>query len=33
MYMASLGYLEVKKKKEKENYVKIIDSITLISYS
>lgn len=33
MYMASLGYLEVKKKKKKENYVKSIDSITLISYS
>lgn len=31
MYMASLGYLEVKKKKE--NYVKSIDSITLIFYS
>lgn len=32
MYMASLGYLEVKKKK-KENYVKSVDSITLIFYS
>lgn len=32
MYMASLGDLEVEKTK-KENYVKSIDSITLIFYS